>query len=82
MFSDQIFLREIVVKESTDKVGEAYIIARKKGRRGRRKGKKTRGRRKGRGEEEWGGAEGARRAGKKGRGKGEKMSIWEGNNSS
>lgn len=39
MFSEQIFLREIVVKESTDKVGEAYIIARKKGRRGRRKGR-------------------------------------------
>lgn len=38
MFSDQIFLRETVVKESTDKMGEAYTMARKKGRRGRRGG--------------------------------------------
>lgn len=48
---------------------------------GRRKGKRTRGRRKGRGEEEWGGVEGAQRGREEGRGKGE-MSIWEGNNSS
>lgn len=49
MFSDQIFLREIVVKESTDKVGRGLHHSEEGREEGKKKGEEDQGKEEGKG---------------------------------